>query len=89
MNGEAQCTLDVPLGFLDSGRPYVAHIYYDDPAVQTRTQVKISRWLVDSATVLETELAARGGQAIRICPAAADELKARAKYQNAKIKRQN
>jgi len=80
MNGEAPRTLDVPLDFLDRNRQYVTHIYSDDPAVQTRTHVKISRWLVDSATVLKVDLAARGGEGIRVCPATADDLKAHDKY---------
>jgi alpha-glucosidase len=76
MNGEAPRTLDVPLDFLDPDRTYVAHIYSDNLAVRTRTHVKISRWMVNSATILKVDLAARGGQAIRICPATADDLKA-------------
>jgi len=75
MNGQTPRTVNVPLDFLDKDRPYIAHIYADDPAVSTRTGVKISRWLVDSATVLKAELPPRGGQAIRICPAKADDLK--------------
>jgi alpha-glucosidase len=80
MNGDATRTLDVPLDFLDKDRTYTARIYADDLAVRTRTHVKISRRLVDSQTVLKAELAPRGGEAIRICPATADDLKAHDKY---------
>ncbi|MBL7188522.1 MAG: glycoside hydrolase family 97 N-terminal domain-containing protein [Phycisphaerae bacterium] len=86
MNGDTARTLDVPLDFLDKDRTYVAHIYADDPTISTRTHVKISRWLVDSATVLKAELPLRGGQAIRICPATADDLKTHQNYENVKIK---
>ena len=80
MNGDAPRTLDVPLVFLDKGRPYVAHIYSDDPTTSTRTHVKISRWLADSSTILRAELPALGGQAIRIHPATADDVRAHRKY---------
>jgi len=89
MNGDAPHALNVPLVFLDKDRTYIAHIYADDPTISTRTGVKISRWLVDSATVLKAELPPCGGQAIRICPATADDLKTHHKYQNSRIKEQN
>ncbi len=75
MNGDAPHALNVPLGFLDKDRPYIAHIYADDPAIETRTHVRTSRWIVDSSSVLKAELSPHGGQAIRICPATADDLK--------------
>jgi len=81
MNGNDPHTFDVPLDFLDRDRPYVAHIYSDDPAVPTRTGVKISRYIVDSSSVLKAELRPRGGQAIRIVPAATNDLKTYHKYQ--------
>ena len=80
MNGNDQHTLDVPLDFLDKERRYTAHIYSDDPAVPTRTGVKISRSIVDSSSVLKVELPPRGGQAIRIHPATADDVKEYHKY---------
>jgi len=70
MNGNDPHTFDVPLDFLDKSRQYVAHIYSDDPAVSTRTGVKINRRTVDPSSVLKVELPPRGGQAIRIQPAA-------------------
>ncbi|MHC4566289.1 MAG: glycoside hydrolase family 97 protein [Planctomycetota bacterium] len=74
MNGNAQRTLDIPLGFLDMDRRYIAHVYSDDPAVETRTHVRIDRRLVDSSTVLKVELPPRGGRALRIYPASSDDL---------------
>ncbi len=73
MNADKRRALDVPLDFLDAGRPYVVHIYSDDPAVPTRTHVRIDRRTVDSTTVLKVELPPRGGQAIRIHPAKASD----------------
>jgi len=69
MNDATPRTLAVPLDFLTPGRPYTAHVYYDDPAAPTRTHVAINRTPVDSRTVLSVDLPARGGQAIRIVPA--------------------
>ncbi|MHC4367375.1 MAG: glycoside hydrolase family 97 C-terminal domain-containing protein, partial [Planctomycetota bacterium] len=80
MNGDAPNTLDLPLDFLAKSHRYIAHIYSDDPGVDTRTHVKIDRLLVDSATVLKVDLPQRGGQAIRIHPADADDLKTYRKY---------
>jgi alpha-glucosidase len=82
MNGETPHTLSVPLDFLDRGRTYAAHIYSDDPTVSSRTHVRISRRLVDSSITLQADLPVRGGEAIRIHPATADDMK---KYQNPDI----
>jgi len=67
-SGEAR-TLDVPLGFLERGRSYVAHVYRDDPFVRTRTRVRIERVRVEASRVLRLSMPAHGGQAIRIVPA--------------------
>jgi alpha-glucosidase len=69
MNNGRDRTFDVPLDFLAKGRAYVADIYSDDPAVPTRTHVKIERRPVTSATVLKLAASAQGGQAVRIAPA--------------------
>jgi len=69
MNAEEPRTFDVPLGFLEAGRRYTAHIYSDDPAVATRTHIKIERLAVGRDASLKVALPARGGQAIRIEPA--------------------
>ncbi|MHC4742518.1 MAG: glycoside hydrolase family 97 protein [Planctomycetota bacterium] len=68
MNSKEPRTLDIPLTFLDKSREYTAHIYSDDPSVQTRTQVRIDRRTVNAKTILEAEMTAKGGQAIRITP---------------------
>ena len=69
MNSAQARTLDVPLAFLDTKKQYVAHIYRDDPSTQTRTHVRIERFLVNADTVLKATMTAKGGQAIRIVPA--------------------
>ncbi|MFH1718907.1 MAG: glycoside hydrolase family 97 N-terminal domain-containing protein [Planctomycetota bacterium] len=81
MNADDTHTFEIPLGFLDNGRQYVAHIYTDDSAIPTRTHVKISRYIVDSSSILKAELPARGGQAIRIVPATPKDAKTYPKYQ--------
>jgi len=68
MNADKPHTFDVPLDFLEKDQNYIANIYSDDPAVQTRTHVKISTRNVDSSSVLKVELPPRRGQAIRIYP---------------------
>ena len=70
MNSGKARTLNIPLGFLPKGTKYVAHVYSDDPTVKTRTHVRIRRFLVGSDTVLKAEMTAKGGQAVRITPAA-------------------
>jgi len=82
MNGNDRHTFDVPLDFLDKDQQYIAHIYSDDPTVQTRTHVKITRFIVDSSSVLKAELLPRCGQAIRIHPATAEDLKTYSRYEN-------
>jgi alpha-glucosidase len=61
-------TLTLPLDFLAPDEKYTAHIYSDDPTVETRTHVRIDRKPVNADTVLEIVLAPRCGQAIRIVP---------------------
>jgi alpha-glucosidase len=68
MNADKSHTFDVSLDFLDKDRQYTAHIYSDEPAVPTRTSVKIRRRNVDSSSILKIELPPQGGQAIRIHP---------------------
>ena len=68
MSSDRSVVLDVPLDFLESGKRYTAHTYSNDPAVATRTHVKIDRIPVDSDTVLRTPPDAVGW-AIRIVPA--------------------
>jgi alpha-glucosidase len=81
MNGNEAHTFNVPLDFLDKDRQYVAHIYSDDTTVPTRTHVKISRWIADSSSVLKVVLRPRCGQAIRIHPVTADDIKTYSRYE--------
>lgn len=66
-NGKAR-VLETPLSFLDPDREYVAHRYYDDPQLDTPTQVAIKEQIVTQSTVLKTSLLSNGGEAIRIVP---------------------
>lgn len=68
MNSTEARTLEVPLDFLPPGKPYTAHIYSDDPAVDTFTQVRIDRKPADSGDVLQISMSKQGGQAIRLTP---------------------
>ncbi|MBT5927847.1 MAG: alpha-glucosidase [Verrucomicrobia bacterium] len=69
MNNGDDRKLKVPLDFLQADKKYIAHIYSDDPKLNTRTHVKIKRYMVSASTVLDTFMQANGGQAIRIVPA--------------------
>jgi alpha-glucosidase len=66
MNGEEARTLAIPLDFLEEGKEYEAHAFRHDDVVETRTHVRIERFAVHAGTVLETVLAANGGEAVRI-----------------------
>lgn len=68
MNDSQARTLSLPLDFLDPNQKYIAHIYSDDPTVDTRTHVRVDRKPVDADTVLDVDLAPRCGQAIRLVP---------------------
>ena len=73
MNSGQPRILEAPLKFLDEGKKYTAYIYSDDPALPTRTHVKIEHFSVDRDTVLKASVSSQGGQAIRISPAAATD----------------
>jgi len=66
MNGDSPRSLDIPLSFLKPGKAYIAHQYFDDPSVDTRTHVKIERDPVHAHMTLKVDLPANGGQAMRI-----------------------
>ncbi|HDL18298.1 MAG TPA: hypothetical protein ENH29_04535 [Bacteroidetes bacterium] len=70
MNSGKARTLAVPLLFLQPDKEYVAHIYADDMSVNTCTHVKIQRLMVNRNSVLKVSMSAKGGQAIRLVPAA-------------------
>ena len=69
---EERRTFDVPLTFLPSGKQYVAEIYRDGPNahwLDNPLPVAITRQDVTSTSVVKFNLAAGGGQAIRLRPA--------------------
>ena len=68
INGEQARTLDLDFSFLDPGQKYSAKIYSDDPAVNTRTHVRIDSIPVDSKTVYRANLGANKGIAVQIVP---------------------
>jgi alpha-glucosidase len=80
MNGNDQHSFEVPLDFLKNERRYVAHIYSDDPAISTRTHVKISRYIVDSSSIMNINVPAKCGQAIRFVPATNEDIRKYSKY---------
>lgn len=62
-NNEAR-SLKVPLAFLEPGKRYRAKIYSDDPGIATDTHVRVSSSIVNSKTVLITNLQPSGGEAL-------------------------
>ncbi|MDK2841342.1 MAG: hypothetical protein PWQ17_847 [Anaerophaga sp.] len=68
------------LNFLDKGKKYVANLYTDDETVQTRTNVRITRVIVDSNSVLSFQLKASGGCAIHLTLANKDDLRKHKAY---------
>ena len=68
MNNGQPRTFDVRLDFLPADRLFDAHIYSDDPTVDTRTKVRVSRRQVKAGTVLKAAMTAQGGMAVRLAP---------------------
>lgn len=66
INGAESHTVEIPLDFLDSGKQYTATIYSDDPAVDTRTHVKIETRAVNKGSLLIFQLKPDTGVAIRL-----------------------
>jgi alpha-glucosidase len=60
--------LKVPLTFLDADTKYTAEVYGDADPTGVERKVKIERTTVDRHTVLNADVAAGGGQAIRLVP---------------------
>jgi alpha-glucosidase len=74
---EDERSVEVSLSFLPAGRSYTAEIYADGPDAHFLTNplpVEISRRTVDAGTRLTIQMAAGGGQAIRLTPARPDDL---------------
>lgn len=68
MNAQQPRTLKLKLDFLAAGRKYEAVTYANDPTLDTRTKVRISRQPVTADTVLMVELGKNDGQAVEIVP---------------------
>ena len=64
-NNESR-NLKVKLDFLPVGKAFTARIYADDPALKTRTNVKIMEKKVDCNSIIDAALLASGGQAIHL-----------------------
>ncbi|MDR0543104.1 MAG: glycoside hydrolase family 97 catalytic domain-containing protein [Dysgonamonadaceae bacterium] len=62
-NNEAR-RLTVPLDFLPENEKYLAHIYFDDNTVKTRTKVGIKTITVTNKSKIAADLPASGGQAV-------------------------
>ena len=69
MNAGQPRTFDVPLDFLPADSLFDAHIYRDDPTVDTRTKVRVTRRQVKNDSVLKAAMTAQGGMAVRLAPA--------------------
>ena len=81
MNGLNHLKLKIPLDFLEKDKQYLAHIYSDaGPDDGTRTHVQINRYLVDSSVLLNADMPPSGGQAIRIVPATAEDIRTFSEY---------
>jgi len=81
MNGFNNRKLNVPLTFLEKDKQCVAHIYSDaGPEDNSRTHVRIERYLVDSSVTLTADLPLSGGQAIRIAPASLEDTRKYKRY---------
>lgn len=68
INGETARKLDIRLEFLSPGVKYSVKIYSDDPAIETRTRVRVDSTEVNNKTVLPVSLAANNGFAMHIRP---------------------
>ena len=66
INGEKAVELEIDFSFLETGKKYLAKIYSDDPAVQTRTHVRIDTLEIGSESVYRAKLAANNGIAFHI-----------------------
>jgi alpha-glucosidase len=69
LNAVQRRTLDVPLSFLTPGQKYRAYVYADaKPDGSDAKAVSCEERIVDAATVLKADMAANGGQAVRLVP---------------------
>lgn len=68
LNNDVPRTLALPLTFLEPGKLYTAHLYTDDPTLDTLTCVKIEQLTVNQSAQLTVRLEANGGAAVRLVP---------------------
>ncbi len=66
-NNEAR-TEEIALSFLPSDTKWLAHIYTDDPEIDTATKVKIEKCVVSSNSILKLNLQPKGGAVVRLTP---------------------
>ncbi len=77
--------LETALDFLEPSKTYVAEIYRDGKSADWKSNpydIEIKKVLVDNKTTLSLRLAAGGGQAIRLKPAAEEEIEHLGSAQN-------
>jgi alpha-glucosidase len=73
--------MNIPINFLEKGKNYIATIYSDGgDEIQTRTHVKIERYIVNSAKVIKADLKPSSGMAMEIKPADENDIKLYKKY---------
>jgi len=68
MNADTPRQVQLKLDFLRPGVNYEATLYTHDPAVATRSHVKISKLRVDVGSLLDLKLGANDGAALEILP---------------------
>jgi alpha-glucosidase len=68
INGEQPGTFRIDFSFLNSSIQYMASIYSDDSAVNTRTHVRIDRMEIDRSSSYDAKLNVNNGFAMHIKP---------------------
>jgi alpha-glucosidase len=68
INNEVARTLDISFTFLSPDVKYSAKIYSDDPSINTRTHVRISKINIDRNTIYPAKLNSNNGIAMHIMP---------------------
>ncbi len=64
INGPADRTFDIKLGFLDQERKYKATVYSDDASINTPTHVRIEEIIVDASGSITREILNSNGLAV-------------------------
>jgi len=83
ITNEAARNFEAALDFLDPGVTYVAEIYADGKGAHWETNpyaLDVRKFLVDSETLLNLDLAPGGGQAVRFYPASEEEARTLERY---------